>query len=62
VIPKKAVGRYINQEDKGDIADIHDLYDVNMNSARDLVKPPTLETCGFQLRSNSTKVKNFSDD
>lgn len=62
LVPGKAIGRYIDQEDKGDVADEHVQYEVNMQNARELSPPAQLETMGFELRHNPTKVKNFRDD
>ena len=62
IVAGKGVGRYIDQEDKGDIVDEHVHFEVDMQNARELSEEPSLETNGFQLRSNPTKVKNFQDD
>ena len=39
VVPGKAIGRYIGQTDKGDIADEHVMADTEMTSARNLSPP-----------------------
>ena len=62
IIPGKAIGRYIGQPDKGDIADEHSSVETKMHNARDMVPPAHLESVGFQLWKNPTKVKDFMDD
>ena len=54
--------RYIDAEDKGDMEDIYDPRQVEMNDARSFSTPPTLEGEGFELRRKDTKVANFRDD
>eukprot|EP00941_MAST-03F_sp_MAST-3F-sp1_P004549 g4549.t1 len=58
----KFTGRYINQPDPGDAADVLLPCEVTMNDARELFPPPTLETMGFTLQSWPTACKNFRDD
>ena len=62
LVKGKAVGRYIGQPDKGDVADKHALYEVDMHNARKMKIEPHLETVGFQLRHNPTKVKDFNNE
>ena len=62
IIPGKSIGRYIGQPDKGDIADEHSSVETKIHNARDMVPPAHLESVGFQLWKNPTKVKDFMDD
>jgi len=62
VIPGKDIGRYIDQEDKGDIADVHLPVDVTIKDGRKLVPASALETRGFELKNYPTGVKDFFDD
>jgi len=62
VVPGKRVGRYINREDAGEVADVHDVREVDVHSARELAQPPTLGTHCFELRRWPTQVADFSDD
>jgi len=62
VIPGKDIGRYIDQEDKGDIADVHLPVDVTIKDGRKLVPASALETRGFELKNFPTGVKDFFDD
>jgi len=61
-IPGKAIGRYIDQPDKGDIADVSLPVEVTINDGRQLDPASALETRGFELRNAPTAVKNFRDD
>jgi hypothetical protein len=47
VIPGKHIGRYINQEDKGDMADVHEIVHLPIRDARALKTPAKLTTKGF---------------
>ena len=58
----KSTGRYINQEDKGDVVDEHIAAEVFMNDGRELCPPATLETKGFELQSWPTRCTDFADD
>ena len=62
IIPGKAIGRYIGQPDKGDIADEHVSFETKMHNARMMNPPAHLESVGFSLWKNPTKVNNFMDD
>jgi len=60
-VPGKRVGRYINHPGKGELADEHVILECPMHDARDLVPAATLESKGFELSKNPTKVTNFKD-
>jgi len=45
----KGIGRYIETEDDGELADVHDPTDVVIHDARGLYPPPALEVNGFEL-------------
>jgi len=61
-IPGKMIGRYIDQPDKGDIADVHAPTEVEIRDARQLHPQSSLHTKGFELRHFPTDVTNFADD
>lgn len=61
-VPGKRVGRYINTDDRGELADEHDVREMKIGSARDLSPQPTLDAKCFELRSCPTAVKSFKDD
>jgi len=48
--PGKSTGRYINQPDRGDVADEHVAADVSMHDARELCPPASLSSHGFELK------------
>uniref|UniRef100_A0A7S3JSX8 GST N-terminal domain-containing protein n=1 Tax=Aureoumbra lagunensis TaxID=44058 RepID=A0A7S3JSX8_9STRA len=58
--PKKALGRYIGQEDKGDVEDKCYAQAIEMNDGRKL--NALFDKNGFELRDWPTKVKNFHDE
>ena len=57
-----ATGRYINQEDKGDVVDTFEARSCAMRDGRALDDPATLESMGFALEVHPTAVENFRDD
>ena len=57
-----ATGRYINQEDKGDVVDAFEARSCAMRDGRALEEPATLESMGFALEVHPTAVGNFRDD
>ena len=60
--PEKATGRYINQEDKGDVVDTHEAYEVVMRDGRALETPATLESMGFCLEAQPSRCVDFRDE
>jgi len=60
--PGKAIGRYIEQPDKGDVVDEHTACDVTMRDGRELAPAATLNTMGFELATWPTKCADFRDD
>lgn len=60
--PGKSTGRYINQPDQGDVADVHVAAPVAMRDGRELVPPATLDSIGFALKAWPTQVVDFQDD
>eukprot|EP00442_Polarella_glacialis_P004650 CAMPEP_0115142626 /NCGR_PEP_ID=MMETSP0227-20121206/60269_1 /TAXON_ID=89957 /ORGANISM="Polarella glacialis, Strain CCMP 1383" /LENGTH=292 /DNA_ID=CAMNT_0002551263 /DNA_START=116 /DNA_END=994 /DNA_ORIENTATION=+ len=60
-VPGKRVGRYINSEDTGELADVHEEKLVAFGNARELQTPANLEKQCFELRNHATAVKNFKD-
>ncbi len=60
--PGKATGRYINQPDKGDVADEHMAAPVLMRDGRELCPPASLEHMGFALKLWPSKCADLSDD
>eukprot|EP00929_Paragymnodinium_shiwhaense_P012367 TRINITY_DN11942_c0_g2_i1.p1 TRINITY_DN11942_c0_g2~~TRINITY_DN11942_c0_g2_i1.p1 ORF type:complete len:623 (+),score=119.13 TRINITY_DN11942_c0_g2_i1:62-1930(+) len=59
--PGFRVGRYINQDDKGDAIDEQSPQDVFVHNARVLSPQPTLNASGFELKAWPTATKNFND-
>ena len=57
-----ATGRYINQEDKGDVVDAFEARSCAMRDGRALEEPATLESMGFALEVHPTAVGDFRDD
>ena len=57
-----ATGRYINQEDKGDVVDTFEARSCAMRDGRALEEPATLESMGFALEVHPTAVGDFRDD
>jgi hypothetical protein len=62
VIPGKTIGRYIDQPDKGDVADEHEIVNLPVKDGRALNPPSKMASRGFELCSAPTGVKDFSDD
>ena len=60
--PELATGRYIDQEDQGDVVDTVEPRPVEMRDARQLDEPATLERMGFCLEEHPTAVRDFRDD
>lgn len=58
----KRVGRYINQEDKGDCIDKDKKLKITMHNARALAQPGRLDTNGFELQNWPTAVQDFQDN
>ena len=59
--PTKATGRYIDQPDKGDVVDTFVAREVAMHNARELAQPATLDSMGFCLEAQPTRVESFQD-
>jgi len=62
IIPGKGIGRYIDQEDKGDLADEHLPVDVTIKDARKLKPASSMDTRGFELHYAPTRVEDFNED
>eukprot|EP00929_Paragymnodinium_shiwhaense_P115689 TRINITY_DN84712_c0_g1_i1.p1 TRINITY_DN84712_c0_g1~~TRINITY_DN84712_c0_g1_i1.p1 ORF type:complete len:340 (+),score=63.79 TRINITY_DN84712_c0_g1_i1:46-1020(+) len=60
--PGKSTGRYINQPDKGDVADVHEAHETDVWNARLLTPQATLESYGFELLRQATACGDFRDD
>jgi len=60
--PGKATGRYIDQPDRGDLADEHLAAPVQMGDGRELSPPASLESMGFALKPWPSKCTDFGDE
>jgi glutathione S-transferase len=60
--PGKRTGRYINQDDQGDVDDETVAKDVTMGDGRELVPAASLPNMGFELRPWPTECIDFRDD
>ncbi len=47
IVSGKTCGRYIGQDDKGDVADEHQTFSMEIHNARELEEKPSLESMGF---------------
>ena len=60
--PGKAIGRYIDRPDAGDVVDDHEARAVTMRDGRELSPAATLPSMGFELATWPTKCVDFRDD